>query len=100
MAQPNVMPASAPLPRFREAYQSLLAEMGALPNDELTNVNLDIHTAVTTVLGLLPKIRGLRSQITASFRDFDIVQFDKLEAYGRGPSSCARSRPRRVQAAG
>jgi hypothetical protein len=41
------------------AYRTLLDEMQALPDDELTIVNLDIPTAVTTVLGALPQIRAI-----------------------------------------
>jgi hypothetical protein len=80
MSQSNVT-VSAPVPRFREAYQTLLEEMRAVPIDDLTNVNLDIPTAVTTVLGALPQIRALRAQITATIPEFDIARFDKLEAY-------------------
>ena len=80
MSQPNVPATSAPVPRFREAYQSVLEEMRAIPTDELSNVNLDIPTAVTTVFGVLPQIRALRPQITAKLKDFDLAQFDKMEA--------------------
>jgi hypothetical protein len=81
MSQSNVTAVSAPVPRFREAYQKLLEEMRAIPSDELTIVNLDIPTAVTTVLGALPQIGALRAKITATMPEFDIAQFDKLEAY-------------------
>jgi hypothetical protein len=81
MSEPIVTVASTPVPRFRDAYQTLLDEMRAVAADELANVNLDIPTAVTTVLGALPQIRALRPQITATMPQFDIVQFDKLEAY-------------------
>jgi hypothetical protein len=81
MSQSNVTAVSAPVPRFREDYQKLLEEMRAIPSDELTIVNLDIPTAVTTVLGALPQIGALRAKITATMPEFDIAQFDKLEAY-------------------
>lgn len=81
MSQSNVVTETAPVPRFRDAYQTLLAEMRALPDDELMIVNLDIPTAVTTVLGALPQIRAMRPQIVAAMQTFDIAQFDKLEAY-------------------
>jgi len=58
MSQSNVVTETAAVPRFRDAYQTMLAEMRALPDDELMIVNLDIPTAVTTVLGaLLPGTR-------------------------------------------
>jgi hypothetical protein len=55
--------------------------MRALAADELANVNLDIPSAVTTVLGALPEIKALRAPIVAMMPQFDIGRFDKLEAY-------------------
>jgi hypothetical protein len=81
MSQSNVPTVSAPVPRFRDAYQTLLDEIRAVPPDELTIVNLDIPTAITTVLGALPQIRAIRPQILATTQQFDIARFDKLEAY-------------------
>jgi hypothetical protein len=81
MSQSNVETAPAPVPRFRDAYQTLLEEIRAVPDDELTIVNLDIPTAITTVLGALPQIRAMRPQIIANMQQFDIARFDKLEAY-------------------
>jgi hypothetical protein len=69
------------VPRFRDAYQTLLEEMRAVPADKLMIVNLDIPTAVTTVLGALAQIRALRVQIIVAMPQFDIARFDKLEAY-------------------
>jgi hypothetical protein len=81
MSQPNVTDVSAPVPRFRDAYQTLLEEMRAIPADKLMIVNLDIPTAVTTVLGALPQVRAIRAQVVATMPQFDIARFDKLEAY-------------------
>ena len=81
MSQSNVTDVSGPVPRFRDAYQTLLEEMRAVPADKLTIVNLDIPTAVTTVLGALPQIRAIRAQVVATMPQFDIARFDKLEAY-------------------
>jgi hypothetical protein len=81
MSQSNVVTDSTPVPRFRDAYQTLLDEIRAVPDDELTIVNLDIPTAITTVLGALPQIRAMRPQIVAAMQKFDIARFDKLEAY-------------------
>ena len=68
MSQSNVVTDPAPVPRFREAYQTLLGEMRAVPADEIMIVNLDIPTAVTTVLGALPQIRAMRPQIRCTRR--------------------------------
>jgi hypothetical protein len=64
-----------------DAYQRLLPELQALEPDELMQVNLEISSAVSTVLGVLPGLRGLRPDIEKSLPDFDLGTFDKLEAY-------------------
>src|SRR5690349_8898244 len=69
------------VPRFRDAYESLLTEIKAVPASELIPINVDIPTAVTTALGSLPEIRALRARIAAEMPQFDIARFDKLEAY-------------------
>ena len=69
------------VPRFRDAYQSLLGETRAVAASELVPINLDIPTAVTTALGALPEIRALRSRVVAEMPQFDVARFDKLEAY-------------------
>ena len=69
------------VPRFRDAYQSLLGEIRAVPASELVPINLDIPTAVTTALGALPEIRALRSRVVAEMPQLDVARFDKLEAY-------------------
>jgi hypothetical protein len=45
-------------------------------------VNIDILIGVTTVLGVLPKLRLLRSQL-AELKGFDLARFDRLEPYAR-----------------
>jgi len=69
------------VPRFRDAYQSLLGEIRAVPTSELVPINLDIPTAVTTALGALPEIRALRSRVVSEMPQLDVARFDKLEAY-------------------
>jgi hypothetical protein len=80
MIQLNVAGAS-PVPRFRDAYQTLLDEMLELAEDELVAVNVDIPAVVTTVLAALPAIRALRPQVIAMTQRYDLERFDKLEAY-------------------
>lgn len=48
---------------------------------ELLQVNLDLPAAISTVLGVLPELRGLRDQIAKELPTFDIQRFDKLEDY-------------------
>jgi hypothetical protein len=69
------------VPRSAAAYQELLPEIQAVPEDSLPPILIDIPTAVTTVLGVLPRIRELRPEIVETFRKFDFAEFDKLEQY-------------------
>ena len=63
-----------------QAYERVKAELGALKPAQLLQVNLDIASALATVLGLLPKLNALRAQLQA-LPDFDLVTFDRLEDY-------------------
>lgn len=69
------------VPRFRDAYQHLLDEIRKVPDSDLITINIDVPTAVTTTLGVLPAIRGFRPQIATEIPSFDLVRFDKLELY-------------------
>lgn len=80
MIQMNIA-GGGPVPRFRDAYQTLLDEMLELAHDELLTINVDIPAAVTTVLAALPGIRALRPQVIAMTQRYDLERFDKLEAY-------------------
>jgi hypothetical protein len=66
--------ASATLTRLLPEFKGLLLE-------ELVPVNVDVPSAVATVLGSLPEIRALRDEIAKSMSNFDLVSFDKLEDY-------------------
>jgi hypothetical protein len=63
------------------AFDQLLAEITAVPESELLQLNLDVLEVVTTVLGRLPMIRAMREEIDATFKRFDLARFDKLERY-------------------
>ncbi len=83
MAQPNINfenPEDFKLPT-ELAYERLLPEITAVPDEDLVTINIDVFSAITTATGCLPEIRGLRSSIEAEWRNFDFVQFDKLEQY-------------------
>ena len=83
MTQSNAGPEATLIPNHpsEAAYQELLPEISALDEPDLVPINVDVLTAVTTVLGALPKLRALRPQIEAEWRRFDFERFDKLEAY-------------------
>lgn len=93
MAQPNIPFTTAPettpptpieimaMRPAKAAYERTLPEIHAVSDDDLVPVNIDILHAVTTVMGVVPEIRALRSQIEAEWRSFDFAQFDNLEQY-------------------
>src|SRR6188768_1476068 len=64
-----------------EAMTRIAAEAAALSADELTQVNLDLQQATSTILGVIPEVRALREQIVKELPSFDITQVDKLEDY-------------------
>ena len=68
-------------PRFRLAFEKILPEMLALVPAETLQVNFDVPTKVTQVLGSLPHIRALRAEIVTHLPTFDVARFDKLEDY-------------------
>ena len=71
----------SPVLRFRNAYDSSLAEICAVPEPVLVPITLDVPGIVTVVLGVWPKVRGLRSTISNTLADFPIHVFDKLLVY-------------------
>jgi hypothetical protein len=64
-----------------DVFESVKPEMDALRTDELLPIKLDLAAAVTTVLGVLPELRALREQVVKELPAFNLVRFDKLEAY-------------------
>lgn len=68
-------------PRFQSAYDSSLPEIRAVSNDQLVSINIDIPSAVTTVLGSLPEIYAVRAQVENNLPHFDKTQFDNIERY-------------------
>lgn len=64
-----------------DAYKRVEADLAALDPQDLVQVNLDVTAAITTVLGVLPEVKGLREQIAQHLPTFDLAAFDKLEDY-------------------
>ena len=50
---------------FSTAYDHRLPEIEAVSDAELVALNLDVHSAVATVLGALPALEPLRNDIVA-----------------------------------
>jgi hypothetical protein len=65
---------------FTAGFQRVESELRALPEQELEALNLDVPSAVATVLGALPEIRRYREQL-AALPGFDLASFDKLDDY-------------------
>jgi hypothetical protein len=71
---------------FDEPYERLMAEFQALSPESVGQVNLDIPTAVSTTLGVLPELRSYRDEIVAKLPGFDIARFDRMEDYAMAVS--------------
>jgi hypothetical protein len=82
MAQPQLPSVDPNLQLPTEAaYAATLPEITALPDDRAVAVNVDVVSAVTALLGMLPELRALRTQIQEELPKFDIDRFDKLQQY-------------------
>ncbi len=66
-----------------EGYERVKSDLDALAPEQLIPVNLDVQVAVTTILGALPEIRGLRDRMVKELPAFDVKSFDKLEDYAQ-----------------
>lgn len=62
------------------AYQRRLAEIETVSDAQLVAMNLDVHGAATTVLGVLPKVAPFRAAI-AAIPQIDQHLIDGLEDY-------------------
>ncbi len=66
---------------YLEAYQQALPAAQALDLEALIAVNIDLPSAVTTALGVLPAILALRDRVAKELPTFDVSYFDQLETY-------------------
>jgi hypothetical protein len=69
------------IPRFREAFETNLACIRAVPEDRYPSITVDVQSSVATLLGAWKEIRPLRAEIVEHLPTFDIALFDKLEPY-------------------
>src|SRR6476620_1161954 len=85
LATQPVVPASptppASGPQYRDAYERALPAAQALPVGELITINIDVPTAVTTVIGKLPQLRRFRDAIAETLPKFELANLDQLETY-------------------
>jgi len=65
---------------FAAAYERRLAEIEGVKPDELVTLNFDVHSAITTVLGVLPEVLSLRETMS-TLEGLDQGQITGLEDY-------------------
>ncbi len=75
---------------FTAAYEKRLAEIKAVPDKSLAALNVDVHSAVTTVLGCLPAIARYR-EATSALPGLDQGKLQGLEEYAQATAE-AQSR--------
>lgn len=63
------------------AFNESKADRDALELDDVTRVNLDVPSAVATVLGALPEVMALRPDVEKHLPTFDVGHFDRLQMY-------------------
>ncbi|WP_437487723.1 hypothetical protein WME75_07390 [Sorangium sp. So ce1014] len=68
-------------PQAAAAFDKTLAEIEALSPDRLIAINLDIPRMVSQVLGVLPGLVVLRSDIAERLQKHDVALLDRLETY-------------------
>lgn len=61
------------------AYESLLAEMLAIPDEHLAGAQLDVTAAISAVARLLSTLRDLGPTLETAWDGFDFEQLDRLE---------------------
>lgn len=64
-----------------EAYERVRADLEAVPEAQLTQLNVDVHAATRAILGALPEMQALRGRLVQALPEFDVEAFDKLEDY-------------------
>ncbi|HEX4341543.1 MAG TPA: hypothetical protein VH062_36790 [Polyangiaceae bacterium] len=67
---------------FAVAYEKRLQEIRSVPDDELVTMNFDVHSAITTVLGVLPELVALREAM-AALAGLDQGKISGLEEYAQ-----------------
>jgi hypothetical protein len=68
---------------LEEVFARVLPELEALRADELPIINVEIASAVTQTLGVLPGIVRYREAIQRELGEFNLERFDKLEIYAK-----------------
>lgn len=68
-------------PRFRAAFAKMLPQIRNMAEDDFAPINIDVESAVATILGAGAAIRAQRDMIVKEAPTFDISSLDNLELY-------------------
>lgn len=74
-------PLNFPEASIEEACARREPELVALTEAELTVINISVPEAITTALGVIPKLKAIRPTLVKALREFDFPLFDGLEDY-------------------
>lgn len=97
MTQPTLEPREGA--SFRLAFEQNLPAMNALREEELLRPNIDVPFILPRLLGAMPALRSLRSEIAKKLPEHDLALFDNLEtftlalAYAHALTIAASDRP-------
>jgi hypothetical protein len=67
-------------PRFIASYELELPAIMEVPREEWMQINLDIPTAVTLVLGAVPGMQKLRDRCAKALPELDLGLFERIES--------------------
>jgi hypothetical protein len=82
MPSENLIPTTVDEERsFALAYADSKPERDAIRPEDLIRVNVDVPSAVATVLGTLPEVTALRADVVKNLPTFDIAHLDRLHTY-------------------
>lgn len=85
-ATTSAVPAAPAVPApharaFQAAYEKTTADRDSLRTVDLLPINMDVQAAFDTVIGALPRVKVLRTEIVAALPSFDVTWLDWLETY-------------------
>jgi hypothetical protein len=74
------------LSTFEAAFVETAPQRAKLDADDLLQINLEIPSAIATVIGTLPAAKQLRERMTSLFTASELAEIDALETYANALS--------------
>jgi len=74
------------LSTFEEAFIETAPQRSKLDADDLIQINLEIPSAIATVIGALPAAKQLHERMTSLFTAAELAEIDALETYANALS--------------